>query len=353
MTSPASGRPVCVTGASGFIAAQIVADLLQAGYRVRGTVRNLESRLARDPAATWPGAGDRIALFAADLLAPGSFDAAVAGAGCVLHTASPFILDARDPEREIVRPAVAGTREVLAAAARSGTVRRVVLTSSMAAITDEPARGHVLTEADWNGKSSLSRNPYYYSKTLAEKEAWRFMAEEEPGFDLVVLNPFIVVGPSLVPSLGTSNKMFVDMMSGAYPVIMSLTWGFVDVRDVARAHVRAMEAPTAAGRYICAGETITMREVVTMLRADGYGRYRLPRIGLDSPSGDRLMRLAAHTRPRGVRDYLLSHIGRELRFDNAKIRRELGLEFRPLATTIRETVRDLERRGHLAGLARS
>lgn len=352
MTSPAGGRPVCVTGASGFIAAQIVADLLQAGYRVRGTVRDLRSALARAPAATWPGAGDRLALFAADLLAPGSFDAAFAGAGCVLHTASPFILDARDPEREIVRPAVAGTREVLAAAARAGGVERVVLTSSLAAISDEPVPGRVLTEADWNEKSSLSRNPYYYSKTLAEKEAWRFMAEEKPGFDLVVLNPFIVVGPSLVPSLGTSNKMFVDMMSGAYPAIMSLTWGFVDVRDVARAHVRAMEAPAAAGRYICAGETITMRATVALLRAAGYGNYRLPRIGLDSPSGDRLMRLAAHTRPRGVRDYLLSHLGRDLRFDNAKIRRELGLEFRPLAATILDTVRDLERWGHLAGLAR-
>jgi dihydroflavonol-4-reductase len=352
--NPLAGcRTVCVTGASGFIAAQIVADLLATGHRVRGTVRDPGSKLARDPDSTWPGAGDRLALVAADLLAPDSFDQAVAGADFVLHTASPYILDAPDPERDIVRPAVAGTRAVLAAAARAGTVKRVVLTSSMAAITDQPESDRVLTEADWNEKSSLTRNPYYYSKTLAEKAAWSFMAAEKPGFDLVVLNPFIVIGPSLVPALNVSNKMFVDMLSGAYPVIMSLHWGFVDVRDVARAHLAAMAAPAAAGRYICAAETITMRATVALLRDLGVGGYRLPRIGLDSSFGDRLMRLAAYTRPRGVRDYLRSHIGRELRFDNGKIRRELNLDFRPLALTIRDTLANLERWGHLAGLARA
>jgi dihydroflavonol-4-reductase len=179
------------------------------------------------------------------------------------------------------------------------------------------------------------------------------VAEEKPGFDLVVLNPFIVIGPSRVPTLGTSNKMLVDLLSGAYPVIMSLVWGFVDVRDVARAHVLAMENRTASGRYLCANETITMREVVTMLRENGYSGYRLPRIGLDSPIGDVLMRLAAHTRPRGVSDYLRTHIGRRLRFDNTKIRRDLGLEFRPLTATILDTTQDLERWGHLAHLARA
>lgn len=352
MTALATYQPVCVTGASGFIAAEIVADLLASGYRVRGTVRDSQSALAREPAATWPSSGGQLELVRADLLVAGSFDGAVAGCEVVVHTASPYILAARDLERDLIRPAVAGTREVLAACARAGTVKRVILTSSMAAITDEPERGRILTEADWNEKSSLSRNPYYFSKTLAEKEAWRFVAEEKPGYDLIVLNPFIVIGPSRVPTLGVSNKMFVDMLSGTYPVIMSLCWGFVDLRDVARAHVLAMETRAAAGRYLCANGTISMRDVVTMLREIGYGGYRLPRVGLDSPIGDALMRLAARTRPRGVSDYLRTHIGRVLRFDNTKIRHDLGLEFRPLAATILDTMRDLERWGHLAGIAR-
>ena len=140
----------------------------------------------------------------------------------------------------------------------------------MAAVTDEPDSGHTLTEADWNAKSSLDRNPYYYSKTLAEKSAWDFMAQRKPLFDLVAINPFMVVGPSLTSALNTSNQIFVDLLKGTYPGILSLTWGFVDVRDVADAHVRALGTPSAHGRYLCAGDTLSMRGLVALL-----GRERL------------------------------------------------------------------------------
>src|SRR5439155_222332 len=165
------------------------------------------------------------------------------------------VLNSAPPQGGLVDPAVNGTRNVLGACQRAATVKRVVLTSSMAAITDEPESDHVLTESDWNEKSSLERNPYYYSKTLAERAAWTFMDERNRTFDLVVINPFLVVGPSIVPGLNTSNQIFVDLLNGTYPGIVNLTWGFVDVRDVADAHVRAMETPSARGRYICAGET--------------------------------------------------------------------------------------------------
>src|SRR5436190_3275965 len=290
---PVTAAPVLVTGASGFIASRIIDQLLAAGYLVRGTVRSLRKDKEHDlaPLRALAGASDRLDLVEADLVADGSFDSAAAGCEYVMHTASPYVLDTTDPQRDLVDPAVNGTRNVLGACQRAATVKRMVLTSSMAAITDEPGSGHVLTESDWNEKSSLERNPYYYSKTLAERAAWQFMDERNRTFDLVAINPFLVIGPSLVPGLNPSNQIFVDLLTGTYPGIVSLTWGFVDVRDVAAVHVRAMETPSASGRYICAGETASMRTVVGILKKHGWGDgYRLPSIGLDNPIGDAIVR---------------------------------------------------------------
>lgn len=344
---PVTEAPVVVTGASGFIASHIVARLLAGGYRVRGTVRDPDN--AKDTAhlRALPGAAERLELVRGELLEAGAFDGAMAGCELVLHTASPYVLDATDPQKDLVEPAVMGTRNVLESCHRAGTVRRVVSTSSMAAITDEPDGERVLTEADWNEKSALERNPYYLSKTLAEKEAWRFVREDAPGLELVVINPFLVIGPSLSPGLNTSNQMFADLLKGVYPGIMSLTWGFVDVRDVALAHVRAMEMPSASGRYICANTTATMREVVEWMREDGHSG-KLPARGLDCAIGDHAVRLSSYLQPKGVGSYLRTHVGRVPRFDNTKIRAELDLQFRPLRETIRETVADVVAWGHTA-----
>jgi dihydroflavonol-4-reductase len=346
--SPVTTAPVCVTGASGFIASHVVAELLARGYHVRGTVRSLkkESQLAHLRAL--PGASERLTLVEADLLGPRAFDDVVQGCEMVMHTASPYALDVKDPQKDLVDPAVQGTRGVLSSCKKATSVRRVIVTSSMAAITDEPESDHVLTERDWNDKSTLDRNPYYLSKTLAEREAWRFVKEEKPGFDLVVINPFLVIGPSLSPAINTSNQMFLDLLGGTYPGIMNLTWGFVDVRDVADAHVRAMETKEASGRYICAGETIAMRDVVSFLGEQGFGEgQKLPKIGFDCAIGDFTVRLSSYLQPKGVGSYLRTHVGRVPRYDNGKIQRELGLSFRPVKTSIADTVADLLRWGHL------
>jgi dihydroflavonol-4-reductase len=294
-----------------------------------------------------PGAAERLELVEADLTRSGSFDAPATGCAAVMHTASPYVLDVRDPERDLVTPAVEGTRSVLTACARSGSVTRVVLTSSMAAITDEPEPDRVLTEADWNVKSSLQRNPYYYSKTLAERAAWSFVEKSRQPFDLVVINPFMVIGPSLVPSLNTSTELFVALANGTFPGILSMAWAIVDVRDVAEAHLRAMERPEAHGRYICAGEVVTMRDLVDLLRRNGYGRYRLPTRSLESRFGTWLAWLASYTRGKGTGTYLRTHLGRVPRYDNTKIRTELGMTFRPAAESILDTMADLEQWGHL------
>ena len=331
---------VLVTGASGFVGAQLVAQLLAKGYRVRGTVRSAGKPAGLETLS-------RVELFSADLLAQGAFDAAVSGCAGVFHTASPYTLDTENPQRDLVDPAVNGTVNVLTACRKASSVKSVVLTSSMAAITDEPSSDHVLTETDWNVKSSLKRNPYYYSKVCAERAAWRFMQDHKPAFDLVVINPFMVIGPSVVPSLNTSNRLFVDLLKGTYPAIFNLTWGFVDVRDVADAHIRALETPSANGRYIIAGETISMRSVVELLRNNGYQRYQLPKIGLDSSAGDIVIRLASYFKSPGVGSYLRTHVGRVPRYDTSKAGLELGTTFRPVKQSILETMRDLDRWGHL------
>ena len=230
---------VVVTGASGFIGSWITKTLLDAGYTVRGTVRNPDNTDKYEFLTDMEGADGQLTLWKGELLTDGSFDDAVSGADFVIHTASPYVLDVDDPQTDLVDPAVEGTQNVLDSCSKADSVQRVVVTSSMAAITDEPDSEYVLTEEDWNEKSSLDRNPYYYSKTLAEKKAWELA--EAADWDLVVINPFLVIGPSLTPSLNTSNKIFVDLLVGEYPVVMNLTWGMVDVRDVAEAHVKAIE----------------------------------------------------------------------------------------------------------------
>jgi dihydroflavonol-4-reductase len=341
---------VLVTGAGGYIASFLVRDLLAAGYAVRGTVRNPHSAESVAHLLSLPGAAERLELVAADLLTPGAFDAPAQGCHAIFHTASPYKINVADPRKDLVEPALLGTRNVLGAAAASPSVRRVVLTSSMAAITDEPDESHVLTEADWNTKSALDRNPYYYSKTVAEREAWK-LAGEQQSYQLVTINPFLVIGPCMTKALNPSNQVFADILTGVYPGIMNIVWGFVDVRDVAAAHVAALTNGDASGRYLCAGDRCSMRETVDILRQSGFDGYKLPKLAMDCAVGDYVVKLSSYLQPKGVGDYLRSHVGRVPHYDNGKIRRELGVEFRDARTSIVDSVRDLVRWGHVPAAA--
>ena len=344
---PVTDSPVAVTGASGFIASHIVQQLLAGGYRVRGTVRDPDKTRAEGYLTGLPGADVRLELTAADLLTPDAFDDTVRDCEYVIHTASPYAINVADPQRDLVDPAVRGTISLLESCQKVDSLKRAVLTSSVAAITDQ-ADGHLNTESDWNTRSSLTRNPYYYSKTLAEQAAWQFMEAGKPRFDLVVINPFFVIGPSLVPGINTSHTSLIGLTNGSIPAVLALQWPLVDVRDVARAHILALENPAAAGRYIVAAETRTVRQVIDLLRANGWGdRYRLPAIGLDNPLGVALIRAAVRFQPSGTRDYMRSHLGGEMRFDNSKARRELEIDFRDVDQTILDTMEDLDRWGHL------
>lgn len=339
-----SGTRVCVTGADGFLASHIVSQLLMQGYNVHGTVRNIENMGKASHLLTLPGASERLRLFEADLMTPEQFDGAIRGCDYVLHTASPHDLAVNHPQKELVEPAVTGAVGVVQSVARVGGVRRIVFTSSSSAITDEPEPGHVYTEADWNEKSTTSRNPYALSKKLAEEEATKKAVEL--GLDFVSICPFVAIGPALAPEINPTNAVISQIMNGDFSAILGLEWPFVDVRDVARAHILAMESPGAKGRYLCANVSLTMRETVDILR-HLFPQYKYPGVSMDNAAGDVVVKAASFFQPGQMGQYLRTNVGREYKFDNGRIRRELGLEFMNIETTLRDTVLDLIKWGEV------
>jgi nucleoside-diphosphate-sugar epimerase len=246
-----------VTGGSGFLGSQVVKTFLDKGYKVRATVRDptQSSHLSQ-----LPGASERLELFKADLLVDGAFDEAVVDCVGVIHTASPFFFkNVTDPEAQLLQPALKGTLNVLESTKKKGnSVRRVVLTSSMAAIGYNFGAlpdSHVYTDADWSNDTLLREKQVWYplSKTIAERAAWKFMEDNEGNlkFDLVVVNPTLILGPLLQPTLNTSTDFLADYLTGRKTEIANASMSMVDVRDTADAHLLCFEKPEAKGRYPC------------------------------------------------------------------------------------------------------
>jgi dihydroflavonol-4-reductase len=273
MSLPAIKR-VCVSGVNGFVGGQVARDLLLAGYAVNGTVRCLSDTTAYLSHLDFHhNEYSTLQVFEADFTVADSFDRAMRGCDYAIHCASPSPMhDVKDPEKELVAPAVQGTLSFLESCRKAGTVRKVVLTGCTTAITDEGSSGSVLDETVWNGKSSLTRQPSFYCKTLAEKSAWEW-ADRNTTIKLVVIHPTGVIGPSLVAGLSTTPGLIKNIAEGnGFPGILDLSWSFVDVRDVSRAHIAVLESESASGRYICADtdRLLHMRDVVSLLSDMGY-----------------------------------------------------------------------------------
>ncbi|PQQ19618.1 cinnamoyl-CoA reductase 1-like [Prunus yedoensis var. nudiflora] len=261
-------KVVCVTGASGYIASWLVKLLLQRGYTVKATVRDPNDPKKTEHLLSLDGAKERLHLFKADLIEEGSFDTVVDGCEGVFHTASPVQFSATDPQAEIVDPAVNGTLNVLKSCVKFSTVKRVVLTSSMASVmmSGKPLTSDVVIDETWYSDQVVCENHkqwYMLSKTLAEKAAWEYAKGN--GIDLVIMNPGLVIGPLLQPTLNLSVELIQNLISGTQTTPVS-NYRLIDVRDVASAHIQAFEVPSAAGRYCLVGHVAGVSKTLKILR---------------------------------------------------------------------------------------
>jgi nucleoside-diphosphate-sugar epimerase len=343
---------VLVTGGSGFIGSHAILQLLAAGHQVHTTVRDLkregEVRAMLRQGGSEPG--DRLSLFAADLTKDAGWTEAVAGCDYVLHVASPFPMGTPDDENELIVPAREGALRVLRASRNAG-VRRVVLTSSFAAIGyGHPQRTDPFDETYWTDANGADATAYVKSKTIAERAAWDFIAREGGSLELSVVNPVAVFGPVLGPDYATSILIVQRMMDGALPGCPRLCFGAVDVRDVVDLHLRAMTNPSAKGeRFLAvAGDFFWMAEIARVLKARmGSAGQRVPVRQLP----DWLVRLAALRDP-AVKQ-IIPELGKYKNATSEKAKRLLDWSPRSGEDSIVATAESLLRLGLLKRSAKA
>lgn len=282
MTNNPTKTTVLVTGAAGFIASHCIQQLLAQGYQVRGTVRSIahQDRL-RQMFADQVSTNEQLTFVQADLLADDGWSAAVSGCDYVLHVASPFPPGPPKHEDDLIIPAREGTLRVLQAAA-AASVKRVVLTSSIAAMLagyDQLPAGKIFDERDWSNTDG-NITPYAKSKTLAERAAWDYVnnLDKNQRLELAVINPGTTLGPLLNNRPTTSGELVRKLLRREYPGCANLSFALVDVRDVAAAHLSAMTIPEAAGqRFCCTADTLWMQEIALILDKHFSSRgYKIP-----------------------------------------------------------------------------
>ncbi|XP_027090627.1 cinnamoyl-CoA reductase 2 [Coffea arabica] len=316
---------VCVTGGSGYIGSWLVRLLLDRGYTVHATVKDLKDEKETKHLEALEGAESRLRLFEIDLLNYDSIVSAVTGTTGVFHLASPCIVEkVDDPENELLAPAINGTINVLTAAKELG-VRRVVVTSSISAIIPSPnwPADKVKNEECWADEEYCKQKGVWYplSKTLAEKAAWKFAKEK--GLDIVVVNPGTVMGPILPPALNASMLMILRLLQGCTNTYEDVFMGSVHVKDVALAHILVYENSSSTGRHLCL-EAISQYGDFAAMVAELYPEYKVPRLPKDTQPG--LLRAK----------------------DGAKKLMDLGLQFIPMEQIIRDAVESLKGNGFIS-----
>ena len=329
---------VLVTGGSGFIGGWCVVGLLKQGYTVRTTVRDLKREMSvRAALAKAVDPDDRLSFYAANLTSDDGWDAAVDGCDYVLHVASPLgVAEPKDPN-ELIIPAREGAKRAVGAAIKHG-VKRVVLTSSVAATSHDPGGGDsIADETVWTDPSVKGVSAYSQSKTLAERAAWELIASAGGKTTLATVNPALVLAPVLSNDYSESVQVVERLLTGRIPGLPRLGFNFVDARDVADLHIRAMTAPEAAGqRFIAAHQSAWMADIAEILRA---------KLGAD----------AAKVPTRKVPDFVLHlaslfdkdlsavtpSLGKRHDFSSAKAQSLLGWKPRSLEETVVDTARSL------------
>ena len=335
-----TSAPVLVTGATGYVAGWLVKALLDAGATVHATVRDpgdaAKTAHLTNLAANAPG---EIRYFKADLLEPGAFADAMQGCKVVFHTASPFTSKISDPQKDLVDPALGGTRNVLEQANQTDSVERVVVTSSCAAIYGDnadlaDAPGGVLTEEIWNTSSSLDHQAYSYSKTVAERAAWD-IAEAQDRWRLVAVNPSFVLGPALQPRpTSESFTLIKGFGDGTFKTgAPRIGIGAVDVRDLALAHLRAGFLPNVHGRHIISGIDTDFLGLADALRERYGAHYPLPKGAIPKWLA---WLVGPMINPLTTRRYIARNVDIPWRADTTKSVQALGMSYRPLHETMQD-----------------
>lgn len=340
-------KPVMVTGATGYVAGWIIKKLLDEGITVHATVRDPENKLALQFLnAIAEKSKASIRYFKADLLSEGAFDEAMLGCELVFHTASPFTSNIKDPQKDLVDPALIGTKNVLHSANRTESVKRVVLTSSCAAIIGDAKDclgypNDIATENQWNVTSTVQHQPYSYSKTVAEQAAWE-IRKAQTRWDMVVINPSLVIGPGINPDATSESFSLVRQLgNGSMKTgVPDFSIGVVDVRDVAEAHFAAGFIPGAEGRHIISAENTDFMTLSTFLQKRYGSAYPFPKkilpkflIWLIAPAAG------------FKRKMIWLNVGYPWRVDNSKSKKELGIKYRPVEVSIVEMFQQMIDKG--------
>lgn len=329
---------VLVTGGSGYVGGYCIIGLLQEGYVVRTTVRDLKREAeVRATLAKVVDLGNRLSFHAANLSADTGWDEAVAGCDYVLHVASPAVAAQPKDPNELIVPARDGARRVISAAVRAGA-KRVVMTSSTYATSQRIGSGDCVSdESTWTDLSDKRLSAYARSKVIAERTAWDLIKEQGGSTTLTAIIPALVLGPVLSGDFSDSVQVIERLLSGRVPGLPRLGFNIVDVRDIAEVHIRAMTAPGAAGqRFIASGQFAWMAELGALLRQKLGGE-------------------AAKVPTRKVPDFVLRLVAlfdKELRsvtpslgckqdFTSAKAQNVLGWNPRPLQETVLDCARSL------------
>lgn len=336
MYSIDKSSPILVTGATGYIAGWVVKNLLDNGFTVHAPIRNFSDKKKREHLDKIAGKSSaEIKYFEADLLNFGSYKKAMEGCQLVFHTASPFFLDAKDAQKELIEPALEGTKNILNSVNETESVKRVVLTSSVAAIYGDTIDSKMVTdgifdETMWNTTSSPEAGEYSYSKTVAEKEAWKICGKQKR-WDLVTINPSFVVGPALNPKANfESKKIILQMGNGDLKMgAPDITIGMVDVRDVGEAHFNAGLNPKANGRYILSSQSIDLLKIGEYLREKYGDRYPFPK----RKAPKFLVWLIAPFL--GIkRRFISRNVGYSVFFDNTRSKEDLSIIYKPIKTAV-------------------
>ncbi len=344
MSQGKTSAPILVTGATGYIASWVISKLLEQGYTVHATVRDLNKKqsfahlekIAQETSGT-------LKLFKANLLENGSFDEAMQDCEIVLHMASPFVVtNYKDAVKDIIEPAILGTENVLNSVNKTDSVKRVIVTSSIAstygdAIDILQTANNEFDESNWNTTSSTTHQPYPYSKVMAERKAWE-MAEAQNRWSLVCVNPALVLGPSLTPNTQSGSVEVLEQFANGMTLFgVPPMWnGIVDVRDVADAHILAALNERASGRYIISGGSLSLLEMGKILRQHFGQKFPFPRNQVPKTAFKFIGPLFGYSK-----DFIEKNMGYPIFFNADKSKKELGMSYRNIETSLTEHFQQL------------